>query len=62
LSRSSINRPCLHVHPGNDDPKTIKTFLERNKVKTLNVAGPRGSNEPGTYDYVTEVLERTFGR
>ena len=57
-----LNRPCLHVHPGNDDPQTIKTFLERNRVKTLNIAGPRESGESGIYDYVTEILERAFAR
>jgi len=55
-----LDQPCLHVHPGNDDPKHIKAFLERHRVKTLNIAGPRASTEPGIYDYVTEVLERLF--
>lgn len=57
-----LNQPCLHVHPGNDDPQTIKTFLEKNRVETLNVAGPRESGEPGIYAYVTEILERAFAR
>jgi hypothetical protein len=57
-----LNQPWLHVHPGNDDPQTIKDFLERHKVKTLNVAGPRASTEPGITEYVTAVLERLFGR
>jgi hypothetical protein len=57
-----LNRPCLHLHPGNDDPQTIKTFLEKNRVKTLNIAGPRESGDPGIYHYVTAVLERTFVR
>ena len=55
-----LNKPCLHVHPGNDDPVRIKEFLERHRVKTLNVAGPRASTEPGITEYVTEVLERLF--
>jgi hypothetical protein len=57
-----LDQPWLHVHPGNDDPQTIKDFLERHKVKTLNVAGPRASTEPGITEYVTAVLERLFGR
>jgi len=55
-----LDQPCLHVHPGNDDLKLIKEFLERHRVKTLNIAGPRASTEPGITDYVTEVLERLF--
>ena len=55
-----LNQPCLHVHPGNDDPQTIKAFLERHRVKTLNVAGPRASSEPGITEYVSRVLERLF--
>lgn len=55
-----LNQPCLHVHPSNDDPEQIKAFLERHRVKTLNIAGPRASTEPGIYAYVTEVLERLF--
>jgi hypothetical protein len=57
-----LDQPCLHVHPGDDDAKTIRVFLEGHRVRTLNVAGPRESTEPGIYGYVTEILERTFGR
>lgn len=57
-----LGQPWLHVHPGSDDPTLIKAFFERHRVKTLNVAGPRESTEPGIYRYVTGVLERTFGR
>ena len=56
-----LDQPWLHVHPGNDDPQTIKDFLERHRVKTLNVAGPRASTEPGIYQYATQVLERSLG-
>ena len=56
-----INQPCLHVHPGAHDPQLIRAFLERHRVRTLNVAGPRASTEPHIYDYVIEVLERVFG-
>jgi len=57
-----LERPCLHVHPGNEDPETIKAFLERHEVETLNIAGPRASSEPGIYDYVTAVLARMLAR
>jgi Circularly permutated YpsA SLOG family len=56
-----LDQPWLHVHPGNDDPQTIKAFLERHRVKTLNVAGPRASTESGIAAYTLELLERLFG-
>lgn len=56
-----LAQPYLHVHPGADDPQAIRAFLERHRIRTLNVAGPRASTEPQIYDYVTEVLERVFG-
>jgi hypothetical protein len=55
-----LEQPCLHVHPGNDDSERIKAFLGHHRVKTLNVAGPRESTEPGITQYVTEVLARLF--
>lgn len=55
-----LAQPCLHAHPGADDPQTIRAFLERHRIRTLNVAGPRASTDPQIYDYVTEVLERVF--
>jgi hypothetical protein len=57
-----LNQPCLHVHPGNDDPATIRAFLERHRVETLNIAGPRESSEPGITAYVTQILERSLAR
>lgn len=56
-----LKQPWLHVHPGNDDPRTIQQFLERHRVKTVNIAGPRASTEPGVYQYVIQVLERSLG-
>ncbi len=56
-----LAQPWLHVHPGADDPQGIRAFLERHRIRTLNVAGPRTSTDPQIYDYVIEVLERAFG-
>jgi hypothetical protein len=53
-----LAKPCLHAHPGADDAETVRAFLARNHVRTLNVAGPRASGEPGIYDYVYALLER----
>jgi len=58
-------RPCLHV----DLEKTrteeaeveVRSWLEENGVETLNVAGPRASNDPGIYDRVLRLLLGVLG-
>jgi hypothetical protein len=51
-------RPWQHVHPGTDDPESIRSFLEQHRIRTLNIAGPRVSTDPRIYQYVFAVLER----
>jgi hypothetical protein len=53
-----LARPCLHAHPGADDAQAIRDFLERHRIRTLNVAGPRTTTDPEIYEYVVGVLER----
>jgi len=53
-----LGRPWLHAHPGADDPAPIRAFLARHRIRTLNVAGPRASGDPGIYAYVFGLLER----
>jgi hypothetical protein len=53
-----LGKPWCHVHPGADSIETITAFLEQHRIRTLNVAGPRVSTDPGIYDYVFTVLER----
>lgn len=53
-------RPCLHLHPVLDAPRLLAAFVREHRVRVLNVAGPRSSNEPGVYGYVQEVLEAAF--
>ncbi len=52
-----LGKPCLHLHPGVDAPSLLASFVRRHRVRVLNVAGPRASNEPGVYRYVQEVLD-----
>jgi len=35
-------------------------FIAAHGIKSLNVAGPRGSKEPGVYDFVMRVLDGAF--
>ena len=53
-------KPCLHLHPGLDAPRLLADFVRDQRVRVLNVAGPRASNEPGVYGYVQQVLEAAF--
>jgi len=53
-----LGRPLLHAHPGADDAQALRAFLERHRIRTLNVAGPRASVDPEIYEYVVGVLER----
>jgi hypothetical protein len=41
-------------------PQRLKTFLEDNLIKVLNVAGPRASKEPKVAEFVVETLECVF--
>lgn len=52
-----LGKPWLHARPGADDAAAILAFLDQNRVRTLNVAGPRASTEPGVYEYVLALLE-----
>jgi len=40
----------------------VSEFLERNKVRALNVAGPRESQAPGFGRFVQEILEEVFSQ
>jgi len=42
-------------------PEEFIIWLEVNKVKVLNVAGPRESNDEGVYEFALEVMEKLLG-
>jgi hypothetical protein len=43
------------------DPATaLQQFVQEKGIKVLNVAGPRGSNEPEVGAFVKAILERTW--
>jgi hypothetical protein len=43
-------------------PKWIQTFLEKNNVKVLNIAGPRASGVAGIEEFVTSMLNQVFNK
>jgi hypothetical protein len=55
------SKPCLKLHPGiKDSGQKLREFVSDNEIQTLNVAGPRASNEPKVGDFVKQVLEEAF--
>jgi Circularly permutated YpsA SLOG family len=54
-------KPLLHVCCSDTDTSSkLKSFLQDDRVKMLNVAGPRESEEPGIYEFVRSILEELF--
>lgn len=39
---------------------TIRTWIEENNIRILNVAGPRESNDPGIYSATLKNLKNLF--
>jgi len=57
------HRPLLHLNrdaPRGDPAKSLVAFLQRHEIKTLDVAGPRASEEPAIARFVRDTLERVF--
>jgi hypothetical protein len=55
-----LNRPHLHVYPGNDWRERITFFLNTNLIRTLNVAGSRSSSAKNIEAFVREVLDEVL--
>lgn len=59
---SKHKKPCLHVSPAKDYQPAllVQRFVQEHGIKTLNVAGSRGSKEPELHRWVMQVLEDAF--
>jgi hypothetical protein len=58
---AAIGRPCLHLsreRDGDEAGAQLAAFLTTHGIRTLNVAGPRASSEPGIEAFVARVLTR----
>jgi hypothetical protein len=56
-------KPCLHLSQqthGQISAKRLREFVQQYKIRVLNVAGPRASNEPAVPRFVLETLEKLF--
>jgi hypothetical protein len=54
-------KPCLHLHLEQSGAVAqFTTFVEKNGVRTLNIAGPRGSHEPEVAGFVKQVFDEAI--
>ncbi|XZE18455.1 putative molybdenum carrier protein [Pirellulaceae bacterium SH449] len=44
----------------NSKAKAVRTWLDENRIRTLNIAGPRGSKDPEIYSRASEFLRILF--
>jgi hypothetical protein len=55
------NKPCLHIHSVmSDAPQRLRTFLDDNIIKVLNVAGPRACKKHKVTQFVVATLDLVF--
>lgn len=53
------HKPCLVVDPTDCSAVDIaNTWLKKNEIKVLNVAGPRASNDPKIYELSRQFLRK----
>jgi hypothetical protein len=54
------SKPAAHVFASGNPfavAASVRHFMKKFNVETLNIAGSRGSNEPGVSDFVRSVLD-----
>ena len=57
------NKPSLYVHSGEEGrAQALWDFVADNEIATLNLTGPRVSEEPQVGEFVKDVLEQAFPR
>ncbi len=57
----TLHRPCLILDPAAlDEVEALRRTLATLHVETLNVAGPRASQQAGIYDQATVFLRALF--
>jgi hypothetical protein len=55
------NKPLLHLHTSELQPaEKLSAFIAEYQIKTLNVAGPRASEEPTIGEFMRRVLDAAF--
>jgi hypothetical protein len=55
-------KPCLVIDLGSGgDPEVVRKWGQANRVRILNVAGPRESETPGIHDRTVDFLRKVLG-
>jgi len=61
---AKLEKPCLHLDLKSFEPpdaaEHLKEWIATNKIRILNVAGPRASHAPLLYDLVFRTLKAAF--
>jgi hypothetical protein len=53
-------KPVIHISSTTEQPaEKLVEFIRSNRIRVLNVAGSRGSKEPGVGEFVKRVLDAT---
>lgn len=55
------NKPVIHLRAqdeGTNHAQELRAFIEEFGISVLNIAGPRESDEPGVYQFVSRVLDQ----
>jgi len=58
------NKPIIHLCAQDErinHAQELRSFIEEFEISILNVAGPRESDEPGVYNFVSRVLDQALG-
>jgi hypothetical protein len=56
-----LGKPWLHFTPAIPRPADrLRQFVAAHGIRTLNIAGPRASEEVAVDDFVRRVLEEAF--
>jgi hypothetical protein len=58
-----LGKPLLHLarNFNTNAPQLLRAFLAHYRVRVLNVAGPRESEQPGSGAFADQVLTAVFG-
>jgi hypothetical protein len=58
-----LRKPCKRVKlNGAANVERVRSWLERKKIRILNVAGPRESENPGIHSMACDFLRQLFGK
>lgn len=57
-----LKKPCLHLHRGIlAGSEKLVAFMDKHRVRRLNIAGSQEEKEPGIYVWVTSTLDKAEG-